>query len=55
MDKINGLKVCLFCENLRGLWETIKISPLNSQIFAEFIQIIILSTYLFRRVLKSKS
>jgi hypothetical protein len=26
MDKINGLKVCFFCENLRGLRETIKIS-----------------------------
>jgi hypothetical protein len=26
MDKINGLKVGLFCENLRGLRDTIKIS-----------------------------
>jgi hypothetical protein len=26
MDKINGLKVCLFCENLRVQRETIKIS-----------------------------
>jgi hypothetical protein len=64
MDKINGLKVCLFCENLRVQRETIKISRkprrfspnLFIKLFCPFTYLLISSAVwpeAFRRIFES--